>query len=152
MQNINKKGLAESIATFVLILVAVGAVTLAGWNLMKIFTVGDIQSSPTFNCLEETTSFSGPSIKIISACLSPNNELKVTLQRNSKESSISSISFLVEQETWTCSSETCGSGCEILEAGTSKTYYLILEQTPLDKNLEFYVGSCLIDEMKIGNC
>lgn len=151
MQSLNKKGVAETLTTLVLVVIALASVTLAGYSILNLVRAGNIQASPTFNCLQLQTQFP-PAIKLARACYnSQTNKLEALVQRNSLETNILSLSFTMDAETWTCSKETCNN-CVILESGTSQVYYLKPDKTPIGKNLEIYIGSCKIDDIKINNC
>jgi len=149
--NFNKRGLSDIVSTSVLIILALASVGFAGYSVMNLLALGDIQSSPTYNCLDLTTRLTLP-VQITKACINSEGKVEALIQRSSEELSINSLSFVLEDETWTCSQNTCGSACEVLNKGTSKIYHFTPNQNPLDKKLEVYLGTCKIDEKKIGNC
>ena len=145
----NKKAMAESVATFALIIIAIVAVGFAGHGIFKLLTLGDIQSSPTYTCLDLTSGFSNP-IQLTKTCINPKGGIEATVKRNNEDLQINSISFTLQDESWTCK-EGCDN-CDILEPGTSKTYYLTPDENPLGKTLKFYVRSCEINKRKVVNC
>ncbi|MFH1801826.1 MAG: hypothetical protein ABH864_00055 [archaeon] len=145
---LNKKAMAESITTFALIIIAIVAVGFAGYSLMKLFTLGDIQSSPTYSCLDLTSRLSNP-LELTKACLNPEGDIEATVKRTNEDFLIASLTFTLQDESWTCKE---GCDCSILEPGTSKTYYLTPDQDPLGKTLKFYVGTCEINERKVISC
>jgi len=145
----NKRAMAESVATFAMIILAIAAISLAGFSTMKLLTLGDVQSSPTYTCLDLTSGFSNP-IQLTKACLNPKGDIEATVKRSNEDLQINSLSFTLQDESWTCK-EGCDN-CDILEPGTSKTYYLKPDQNPLGKTLKFYVGGCEINGGKVVDC
>lgn len=144
MRSLNKKAMGETVSTFVLIVVAVGAAGLTFYSLNELFTL-DLQSSPALSCTQ--LELSKPII-LRNVCLNEQGEIEVLLQRSTDDINIGSITFATEEKTWTCS-ETC-SDCNVLEKGRSKIYYLSPEQDT--SKLELYVGTCLIGERTIQPC
>ncbi len=150
MQDLNKKAASESLVTVVLIILALASVSLAGYSILNLVRAGDIRASPNYNCLDLTTRITKP-IQATRACFNTDSEIEILIRRSSENINIQSLSFVIEDETWRCS-EICAENCEVLQEGTSKSYYLTPDQNPIDKTLEVYVGSCLIDEIRITSC
>lgn len=151
MQNLNKKAMAESITTFILIILAVVATGFAGWSVMKLFTIGDIQSSPTFTCLEAQSLITPPVI-IKQACLNNEDELEISVKRGNEDYYIDSLAFIIGEETWRCSSKSCGTDCDVLPKGKTRTYYITPEKNLEGKTIELYAGTCKMNDRKITPC
>ncbi len=151
MQSLNKKGVSEVVTTSTLIVIALASVALASYSIFDLIKIGNLQSSPTYNCLDLTTRLTPP-IRLAKACINQNGEIEALLQRSTENIQISSFSFVLPEETWACSQETCSESCEILPPGTSRNYFLSPQSSPEDKILEIYVGTCKITEVRLTQC
>lgn len=148
----NKKALSDMVTTSILIVMTVASISLAGYSVRNLLTNSNVQLSSEFNCLDLQTDIS-PTIKLVKACFdSQTGEVQALVQRNQENFNIDSLSFVLGEETWTCSQETCSSACEVLSPDTTRFYYITPNQNPLDKTLNVYVGSCQIGEVRINDC
>lgn len=149
MQTLRKKGLAETLSSVMLISLAIASVIFAGWSLMKIFYLADIQSSPTLNCFEAQTSFNKV-LTISKACYNSESQIELTVQRNSLDNKINYLTFTLGDELWKCSNE-CGD-CAVLDPSTTKTYFLTPSTNPEGKTIKIYADACDLDQARILKC
>ncbi|MBU0906896.1 MAG: hypothetical protein KKE05_01930 [Nanoarchaeota archaeon] len=148
VQFLNKKAMSETVITSILIVLAIAAAGFTYYSLNKLFTT-DLQASPAFNCLE--ADITSP-ISLKKVCLNTGGEIEALVQRSTDKFNIDELNFAIDDKTWHCSSKTCGTDCEVLPPGTSRVYYITPDENPSGKSLQFYVGTCLISEVKITNC
>ena len=140
----NKKALSNIIASLILILLSIVAVSML-WTTFNNFATR-IQMSPEINCFDIKIQ---PPIKINSACYNEERkQLEVELKRNLEELQINSLELITETEEWKCSSA-CGN-CIILNTGETKTYFLDEETKP--KEIILKINECIIETKSIGNC
>lgn len=141
----NKKALAPIVATLVIILLTLIAISIV-WITIKELTK-DVALSPEMNCLDVKIQ---PPIKINSACYnSEKKQINLELKRNLEKIPIESI--LVSSDTnseWRCSSS-CGN-CIILSEGEAKTYFLDEETKPNEIILK--INQCEIETKEITDC
>ncbi|MBU0466958.1 MAG: hypothetical protein KJ718_06045 [Nanoarchaeota archaeon] len=149
----NKKGLAEVVGTWALVVITVIAVFFAFNSVIKVMgTKADIQSSPEFNCLEVQTA-PNPELKIEKTCYNTQTgDVEVTVKRSLKNSQINSLNFVFSDSTFSCS-DSCGQGvCTILKQGTTKTYYISFETQEKPRAVTLFAGSCELDERGVVEC
>ena len=141
----NKKALSNIVASLVIILLSLVAVSTIWVTTKKL--IDNVALSPEIDCLDIKIQ---PPIKINSVCYdSINKQIKVELKRNFQELQINSISILSNSGLeWKCSS-TCGN-CLILNSGETKTYLLNEETQPAKITLA--IEDCIIETKNVGNC
>jgi len=149
MQNLNRKGMSEVVVTVVLLLITLSSIALAGYSVLNLIKKQNLQTSPKYNCLDITTKFTPP-IQIVKTCINQNNEIEALIRRSTEEITITTLSFKIGEEIWTCS-DVCNN-CEIPLPGSSKKYYLAPEKNTEGKTLEVYIEKCLIDKIKVLSC
>lgn len=145
----NKKALSSVIATTLIILVSIIAVTIISTYVIK--SVKSVQLSPESSCLDLKIN---QALKIESACYnSVNNEIKTTIKRNINTEQISSIDFthVIEnkKERWQVGGS-CAN-CKLPEQGESKLYNLA-PSTFEAGELIISVSSCELDRKEIKPC
>ncbi|MEA3329835.1 MAG: archaellin/type IV pilin N-terminal domain-containing protein [Nanoarchaeota archaeon] len=136
----NKKAVSGVISTVLMILLVITSTGILASVVMEIVKLPIL--SPETNCLQIQLD---NLIKIQTACYnSETQELKVSLQRNSKTFTIKSLDFAIGDETFTCNCDSC----DILAKGNFATYYF-------DKNAEqvsVIINGCLVDSADITDC
>lgn len=140
----NKKALSNIIASLILILLSLVAVSMLWVTFNNLST--KIQMSPEINCFDIKIQ---PPIKINSACFnSEKNQIEIELKRNLEELQINSLGLITETGEWKCSSS-CGN-CVILNEGETKTYFLEAETKP--KEIIFKINECVVETESVGDC
>ena len=140
----NKKALSTIVASLILILLSLVAVSIL-WTTFNNLA-NRIQMSPEINCFDIKIQ---PPIKINSVCYSEEKkQIDVELKRNLEELQINSLGLITETGEWECSS-TCGN-CLILNTGETKTYFIDGETKP--KEIVLKIDECIIETESIGDC
>ncbi len=158
----NKKGLSEVVTTLALVGLAVVAVAIAGFSVLRaIESKANIQESPEYNCLNLQLD-AVPAIEITNACLNTETkEFEVTVKRSAiKEIYISSLKFTlhstIPESAWLCA-DSCGD-CTIPSQGSSKTYFFTNsnqdnpENPDTIKSVKVYLSECELDTKNIVEC
>ena len=151
MQSIkNLRGVADVVASVLLIIVVVAAVGLVAVFVIR--AVGEPKYSPLVSCIEMQTS---DIVKIERACYNANsNEVEITLKRNFVETDISHLNFEVSSSegggAWVCG-EFCVE-CFVLEPGIRKTYYFNLEELKSVGEARVGIDSCNLGSISIVDC
>lgn len=146
----NRRGVGEVVATIALVMVAIAAVGIAGLSIMDFLESTSVQASPALNCLEAQTRLHPP-VELIKACLNEDGEIEAVVRRGSDDYYVDRLSFVLGEESWSCSSD-CGQGCLVLSPESSQKYYLSPEKEVIGKSLEIYVGSCRMNEKRVVLC
>lgn len=147
MSNINKKGLSSVISTLVIILVAICAISIIALYLNSTITKPFL--SPENNCLNSKLN---PSLSIKDICYNDKTkDLEIKINRNLNDKSISQIIFTINSNSgtknWQCSNS-CGD-CDILDKGSTKTYYLALDSLENQTSISLGENSCLLETKNI---
>lgn len=140
----NKKAISSIIATLIIILVSLVAVSML-WITFNNFA-NEIKMSPEINCFDIKIQ---PPITINSVCYnSENKQIEVELKRNFNEIQINSLKLITETREWQCSSA-CGN-CIILNSGETKKYFLDEQTQP--KEITLQIEDCIIETKNVGSC
>ncbi|MDP4039866.1 MAG: hypothetical protein Q8P57_04790 [Candidatus Pacearchaeota archaeon] len=128
----NKKGIADIVATVLIIALSVVAVSMI-FSYLSVYAQNlDSTLSPSISCLEMRTS-------ITETCYnSETKNLEVSVDKSVGDNKISSFTFFTGEETFSCGLA-CEGKCNIHESG-KKTFFLALEEKPL--NLKFQINEC----------
>tara|TARA_Y100000310_G_scaffold331853_1_gene406241 strand:- start:1356 stop:1787 length:432 start_codon:yes stop_codon:yes gene_type:complete len=143
MQNLiqNKKGLSNLVATVLIILLSLTAIATLSTQIISLINSPSL--SPETSC---PVLASKNIIEIIKACYNTEtSETEIILTRNNKNILISSLNFLLDEESFSCNNA-CGT-CEILEQGTEK-YYFDKDAT----QVSLFANNCLLTQKTIENC
>ena len=139
----NKKGLSEVIATLIMIMLSLIAISMV-WITVQSLTK-KIQFSPEISCLDIQTKMP---LQISSACYnSETKETQFTIERNLENINIENLYFQTNYK-WCCGLN-CPN-CKILDKGTTKTYFLSEETKPKDASV--FIENCLVETRTVGDC
>ena len=144
----NKKAVSEVIATLLLVLLAITAVSVLGFFIKAQLNKQVVSMSPQLECIEMQAN---QMIKIENACYNETKkEVKLTLKRAIDNFNIQELDFFAvsegNKERFRCSR--CGN-CRILKAGEIKNYYFDVEKA---EKISITANKCEIEEKKIGEC
>ncbi len=134
----NKKGVSDIIATVLIIILAITAVTILGAVVLNLVKLP--QLSPENNCVSISTN---KPVKITKACYnSETSELEVTLNRQDFE--VYSLEFVLDNKGYSCDCESCS----ILSKKSYSTYYF--SQNPEEVSL--IINNCLVETRNVKSC
>ena len=140
----NKKAISTIIATTIIILISLVAVTML-WSSVKKLTE-TVTLSPEISCFDTKIA---PPITIKSACYnSETQKIETELKRNIEDIKINSMYLLSASNEWQCGIK-C-SNCIILKQGETKRYFLDSGQKP--KELTLKIENCIIETKDVGSC
>jgi|TARA_Y100000310_G_C20584972_1_gene764914 hypothetical protein len=140
-KHLNKKGLSNLIASVLIILLSITAIATLSTQIFSL--VNSPTLSPETSC---PILLSKQPIQVIKTCYNTEtSETEITLTRNNQNIKISQLSFLLDEESFSCG-ESCGT-CQILQTGTEKYYF------DKDANqLTLFVNNCFAIQKTIENC
>jgi hypothetical protein len=140
-RHLNKKGLSNLIASVLITLLSIAAIATLSTQIFSL--VNSPSLSPETSC---PILLSKQPIQIIKTCYNTETEeTEITLTRNNPNIGVSSLNFLLDEESFSCT-ESCGT-CQILQTGTEKYYF--------DKDasqLTLFVNNCFAIQKTIENC
>ena len=140
----NKKALSTIIATTIIILISLVAITMLWMSVKKL--TERVTLSPEISCLD--IKFDAP-ITIKSLCYnSETQKIETELKRNIEDIKINSIYLLSDASEWRCGVE-CQQ-CILLKQGETKKYFLDSEQKP--KEITLKIENCIIETKDIISC
>lgn len=151
MQNIiNKRGVSEVVTSVFLILLAIGAVSMASVFIYKV--VKSPNMSPEIDCLSMQTK---QSFDIKKVCYNNSNkEVIAVVKRAFDEVSMDAIDFVFSGEG-NSNSWRCGGGCglcKLLNSGETKSYYFDFSGLDKPAEIELRAGSCGFGKVKVSEC
>ncbi len=148
---INKKGISTVVASVLLIMVSIVALTLV-WTAIRPMIATSL--SPQISCIELQ---SESAIKINSACYNNNTkELELLIERSQK-SELSEIKFTISSDNnyrdFICSSnsEICAN-CQLPEKGETKKYFFLSNSQTPPSRITIKSDSCILDTKEIVLC
>lgn len=140
----NKKALSTIIATTVIILISLVAITMLWFSVKKL--TERVTMSPEISCFDIKIA---PPVTIKSACYnSETQKIQTELKRNLEDIKINSMYILSDANEWGCGIK-C-SQCIILKQGETKKYFFDSEQNPGKITLK--IENCIIETKNIISC
>lgn len=144
---INKKGLSQIVATFVILLLAIAAIGVISITLTNISKKAML--SPQLSCFELKTK---QPLTIERACYNQQtHDTEITLNRKI-DSNIDAIELILKTEN-SISKWQIGNLCTtsiILNKGETKIYYINSEENP--KEISINIDKCILQTEKIISC
>lgn len=140
----NKKAISTIIATTIIILVSLVAITMLWSSVKKLTEI--VALSPEISCFDTKIA---PPVTIKSACYnSETQKIETELKRNLEDIKINSMYILSDANEWGCGIK-C-SQCIILNQGETKKYFLDSEQKP--EKITIKIEKCIIETRDVGSC
>lgn len=149
--NKNKKALSTIIATMMIILLSLVAISTIWITISSL--INTVQYSPEFSCQDFTIQ---PPIRINKACFNLTTEdAEITLKRNIDNFEIQKLIFIMQSSTqsseWCCGLPNCPQ-CQVLKPGTTQNYLFDFTEQNIPNKVALKIGECFIEEKEIGEC
>ncbi|MEK6856316.1 MAG: hypothetical protein AABX66_04125 [Nanoarchaeota archaeon] len=150
MQNINKKGISNVVATVLIILVSVIAISAVYVSLKPALTAS---LSPAISCLDLKLN---SLLEVQSACFNNNTKkIEISIGSMTNLNGVNSIDFGLDENGYTVYNWICGGSCSSCQFEGNK-YYLPIEGFSLNltENQTIYlqVSNCLRLNKKVVEC
>lgn len=147
----NKKALSTIIATTLMVLVSIIAMSVMAVIVMNIVKKPNL--APAFSCTD--WQLSAP-LYINSACLNQETgDLDITLSRGFELDEIDAITFISssgnQNLAWQCGGDSC-SDCSVLESGTTRKYYFSFNGIERPQRIRMALFGCTFSERDVSVC